>query len=58
MHRTAGKLIGLLITILLLVIWIVVTNSLPTSPGIGANVIMLLGAMLAGLFGYVSVVKG
>lgn len=57
MTRVAAKLIGFLIAILLLVIWIVITNNLPTSTGIGGNLIAIITAMLMGLLGYVAVVK-
>jgi hypothetical protein len=56
--KQAAKVIGLLTTVLLLVVWVVLNNNLPGSVGLGMNLIVLIGAALAGLFTYVTVVKG
>lgn len=58
MVKQAAKVIGLLTTVLLLVVWVVLNNNLPGSVGLGMNLIVLIGAALAGLFTYVTVVKG
>lgn len=57
MVKQAAQVIGLLLTILLLVVWMVLNNHLPEPVGFGTNLIVLLGSMLAGLFAYVAVVK-
>lgn len=58
MVKQAAQVIGLLVTVLLLVVWIVLNNNLPVSVGFGPNIIVLLGSMLVGLFAYVAVLKG
>ncbi|MDZ7745003.1 MAG: hypothetical protein U5K28_00135 [Halobacteriales archaeon] len=57
MIRQAAKVIGLLVTILLLVVWVVLNNNLPGSVSFGMNIIVVLAALLAGLFSYVSIIK-
>jgi hypothetical protein len=56
--RQAAKVIGLLTTVLLLVVWVVLNNNLPFSVGLGMNLIVIVGSTLAGLFAYVTVMKG
>ena len=57
MVELAAKVIGALTIILLLVMWSVVSDMIPVAMGIGVNLIVIIGSILAGLFAYVTVMK-
>jgi hypothetical protein len=56
--KQAAKVIGLLVTLLMLLVWVVLNSNLPTSPGIGTNLIVIVGSLLVGVMAYVAVMKG
>ncbi|WP_158293461.1 MULTISPECIES: hypothetical protein [unclassified Halorubrum] len=57
MVRQAAQVIGLLMTILTLVSWLVINSNLPGTVGAGVNLVAVIVSMLTGLFAYVAVIK-
>lgn len=47
--RTAGLILGILVTLLVLVLWVVISGAIPTKIGLLIHVAAILTAFIAGV---------
>jgi hypothetical protein len=47
--RTAGLILGILVTLLVLVLWVVISGAIPTEIGLLIHVAAILTAFIAGV---------
>jgi hypothetical protein len=52
--KLAAQVLGFLTTILVLVVWSVVSSNLPVSIGLGVHLIAIIGSCITGLMTYIS----
>jgi hypothetical protein len=54
--RTAGLILGILVTLLVLVLWVVISGAIPTPIGLLIHIAAILTAFILGVLAYAEVV--